>query len=710
MFLTRISVNQPVFATMIMVALMVFGIYSFQRLPIEQLPDVDFPVVAVVVSYPGASPEAVENDVIEPIEESVNTISGIDTINSTARSGEALVILQFEMNIDSATAIQDVRDKMGAVQAQFPDAVNDPLLFKFDPAELPVISLAVSSDTMSLRDLTALTEDVIEPRLSSVQGVGRATMVGGVPRQLNVLIDPDRLSAFGVGVGEVTAALRQENQDLPAGDIEQGREVQSIQVEGRVEDMADFLDIIVARRGGQPVRLGDVATIEDGEAEAFSLALLDGEQALAVDVVKTQGANTVGVATDIRAAVAELMDGELPDSVLIEVVRDNAKPVEDSYHGVQNMMVEGAALAVLIVFLFLNSWRSTVITGLTLPISVIGTMTVIFFLGFTLNIMTLLALSLAVGLLIDDAIVVRENIMRHLHMGKSHRDAALEGTNEIGLAVLATTLSIVAVFLPVAFMEGIIGRFFLQFGVTVSVAVLISLFVAFTLDPMMSSVWYDPAGEPDAKRGPLGRLIAQFGRFFDWLASGYRVVLRWSLRHRITTLAVAFGAFFGSFALVPFVGVEFAPAADNSEFQIDIETPPGSSLAYTAGKVRQIDRLLRSFPEIDGTYATVNSNSGEGQNSASIAVSMVGPAERVRTPTDMTAPVREALLRIPGIDMTIGAAGGLGGLEAPVQINIYGDSLDVLGPLADRLVRQMQTIDGLEDVKSGLEVAQPVLG
>lgn len=711
MFLTRISVNQPVFATMIMVALMVFGIYSFQRLPIENLPDVDFPVVAVVVAYPGASPEAVENDVIKPIEDAVNTISGIDTINATARSGEAMVILQFEMNIDSATAIQDVRDKMGAVQAQFPDAVEDPLLFKFDPAELPVISLAVSSDTMSLRDLTALTEDVIEPRLSSVQGVGRATVVGGVPRQLNVLIDPDRLSAFGVGVGEVTSALRQENRDLPAGDIEQGREVQSIQVEGRVEDMADFLDIIVARRGGQPVRLGDVATIEDGEAEAFSLALLDGEQALAVDIVKTQGANTVGVATDIRAAVAELMAGDLPDSVLIEVVRDNAKPVEDSYHGVQSMMIEGAALAVLIVFLFLNSWRSTVITGLTLPISVIGTMTVIYFLGFTLNIMTLLALSLAVGLLIDDAIVVRENIMRHLHMGKSHRDAALEGTNEIGLAVLATTLSIVAVFLPVAFMEGIIGRFFLQFGVTVSVAVLISLFVAFTLDPMMSSVWYDPAGEPDAKRGPLGRLVAQFGRFFDWLASGYRVILRWSLRHRIITLIIAFGAFFGSFALVPFVGVEFAPAADNSEFQINIETPVGSSLDYTAGKVRQIDRVLRTFPEIDGTYSTVNSSSGgSGQNSASIAVSMVGPSDRTRTPTEMTGPVREALLLVPGIDMTIGAAGGLGGLEAPVQINIYGDSLDVLAPLADRLVRQMQSIDGLEDVKSGLEAAQPVLG
>jgi len=711
MFLTRISVSQPVFATMVMVALMVFGAYSFQRLPIEQLPDVDFPVVAVVVSYPGASPEAVENDVIKPIEESVNTISGIDKINSTARSGEALVILLFEMNVNSATAIQDVRDKMGAVQAQFPDTVEDPLLFKFDPSEMPVISLAVSSETMSLRDLTALTEDVIEPRLSSVQGVGRATVVGGVPRQLNVLIDPDRLSAFGVGVSEVTSALRLENRDLPAGDIEQGRQVQSIQVEGRIEEMNDFLDLIIARRGSQPVRLADVATIEDGEAEPNSLALLDGEQALAVDVVKTQGSNTVGVATDVRAAVADLLDGELPDGISIEIVRDNAKPVEDSYHGVQNMMIEGAALAVLIVFLFLNSWRSTVITGLTLPISIIGTLTVVFFLGFTLNIMTLLALSLAVGLLIDDAIVVRENIMRHLHMGKSHRNAALDGTNEIGLAVLATTLSIVAVFLPVAFMDGIIGRFFLQFGVTVSVAVMISLFVAFTLDPMMSAVWYDPAAEPGAKRGPLGRLVAGFGRFFDWLASGYHEILRWSLRHRITTLIVAFGAFVGSFALVPFVGVEFAPASDNSEFQISIETPVGSSLDYTAGKVRQINRTLRNFPEINGTYSTVNSGRGSsGVNSATIAVSMVAPTERTKTPTEMTAPVREALLRIPGIDVIISAAGGLGGLDAPVQINIFGDSLDVLAQLADRLVRQMQEIDGIEDVKSGLEAAQPVLG
>ena len=459
------------------------------------------------------------------------------------------------------------------------------------------------------------------------------------------------------------------------------------------------------------MRLGDVATLVDGEAEVNSLALLNGSAALAVDIVKTQGANTVGVAESIRQAVAELMADDLPEGVIVEIVRDNAVPVEDSYYGVQNMLIEGAVLAVLIVFLFLNSWRSTVITGLTLPISVIGTMTVLFFLGFTLNIMTLLALSLAIGLLIDDAIVVRENIMRHLHMGKTHRQAALDGTNEIGLAVLATTLSIVAVFLPVAFMDGIIGKFFLQFGVTVSVAVLISMFVAFTLDPMMSSVWYDPAGDPKAARGFLGRQIGRFGDAFDRLGLRYRGLLRWSLRHRVTTLVLAFAAFIGSFFLVPLVGAEFAPAVDNSEFQVEVETPVGSSLAYTASKIRQIDRVLRAFPEVTGTYATINgATSSGGENAATVAVTMVSPSQRNRSPQDMTLPVRQALAQIPGIDVTIGAAGGLGGVEAPVQINLYGDNFDRLGPLAERLVRALEAIDGLEDVSSSLDAAQPVLG
>ncbi|UXN70825.1 efflux RND transporter permease subunit [Devosia neptuniae] len=711
MFLTRISVNHPVFATMIMVAMLVFGIYSYQRLPIEQLPNIDFPVVAVVVSYPGASPEAVENDIVKPIEEAVNTIGGLDNIQSTSQSGQAMVLIFFDMSVNSQAAAQDVRDRLATVEAGFPDNAGDAQVLRFDPAELPVISVAVSSQTLSPRDLTALTEDVIVARLSNISGVGRATVVGGVPRQLNVLVDPDKLNAFNVGVSQVIQALDQENQNLPAGSLTQGNQVQSIQVEGRIEQANDFLDIIVARQGGQAVYLRDVATIEDGQADITSMALLNGQPALAIDVVKTQGANTVGVAEDVRAAIARMQADELPDDVRLEIVRDNAVPVEDSFHAVQNMLIEGAVLAVFIVFLFLNSWRSTVITGLTLPISIIGAMIVLYFLGFTLNMMTLMALSLAVGILIDDAIVVRENIMRHLHMGKSHRQAALDGTNEIGLAVLATTLSIVAVFLPVAFMEGILGRFFLQFGVTVSVAVLISLFVAFTLDPMMSSVWYDPAAHPDAKRGPIGRAVAQFDRFFQWIGEGYRGVLRWCLKFRKTTLAIAVASFIGTFFLFPLVGVEFVPATDNGEFQVDIETPTGSSIDYTASKVRQIDATLKRFPEVAGTYATINAGTTTGDNKATIVVTMVEKAERSRSPVQMTEPVRLALQQIPGVETSVGAAGGLGGgVSAPISIIMYGDNFTVLDQLARQLMAKLEAIDGLIDVKSSLDDAQPVLG
>lgn len=711
MFLTRISVNQPVFATMIMVAILVFGFYSYQRLPIEQIPDIDLPVVAVVVSYPGASPEAVEQDVIEPIEEAVNTISGIDSIQSTARSGQALVIILFDMEVASSTAAQEVRDRLATVQGTFPSNADDPQILRFDPGELPIMSLAVSSDTLTAGELTSLTEDIIVQQLSIIQGVGRATVVGGIDRQISILIDPNKLTAFNIGIGEVTAALSQDNQNLPAGSLEYDQEVQAIQVEGRIERMDDFLDIIVARRGGQSIRLGDVARVEKGQADLQSMALLNGEQALAIDIVKTQGANTVGVAEEIRATVSRLEEELGNEDIRLEVVRDNAKPVEQSFHAVQNMLIEGAALAVLIVFLFLNSWRSTIITGLTLPISIIGTMIALHFLGFTLNMMTLMALSLAVGLLIDDAIVVRENIMRHLHMNKGHRQAALDGTNEIGLAVLATTLSIIAVFLPVAFMDGILGRFFLQFGVTVSVAVLISMFVAFTLDPMLSSVWYDPSTEPNAKRGPIGKAVAVFDRFFMTLQDGYRVVLRWSLRHRKSTLALALAAFVGSFAIFPLVGVEFVPAVDNSELQVDLETPDGSSLAYTATKARQVSTLLQGMPEVAGTYTTVNAGTNaQGNNVATVLVSLVPPAERTRTPQELTNPIRDTLASIPGIQVNVGAANGFGGVAAPVQVNLYGDDFDVLSRLSNQLSGAMAQIDGLTDIESSLTASQPVLG
>jgi HAE1 family hydrophobic/amphiphilic exporter-1 len=708
MFLTRISVNHPVFATMIMVAIMVFGIYSYQRLPIEQMPDVDFPVVAVVVSYPGASPEAVEADVVQPIEEAVNTIAGLDTIQSTAQAGQALVLMIFDLEANSQEKAQDVRDKLDPIKAILPEGANDPQVLRFDPSALPILSLAVSSDTLSDRDLTALTEDIIVKRISNITGVGSASVVGGVPRQLNIQIDPDRLSAFNISPSAVIQALQAANRDMAAGSITQDSIVQSIQVLGRLEDAQDFYDITVGNQAGQPVTLRDVATIEDGTGEATSLAILNGERALAVDILKTQGANTVGVAEDIRKTIDNLLANELPEgAVKIEVVVDNAKPVEDSFHAVQNMLIEGAALAVVIVFLFLNSWRSTVITGLTLPISIIGTMVALSVLGFTLNMMTLLALSLAVGILIDDAIVVRENITRHLHMGKSHRQAAFDGTNEIGLAVMATTLSIVAVFLPVAFMDGIMGRFFLQFGVTVSVAVLISLFVAFTLDPMMSSVWYDPSSDPNAKRGPIGRAVEQFDRLFNWVTGGYRHLIKF----RKTVLAIAAASFIGSFFLFPMVGVEFIPATDNGNFTVSVETPAGSSKEYTAAKLRQAETIIRAMPVVETTYSSVAGGiQSGGANTGSMTLTLIDKGQRDVTPLELMPQVRTALEAVPGAKFQVSAASGLGTSAAPVSVTLYGDSFVVLKRLADQLVRDLDQIDGLIDITSSLDEAQPVVG
>lgn len=709
MFLTRISVAHPVFATMVMLAITIFGAVSYTRLPIEREPDVDFPVVAVSVPYAGASPEAVEEDILRPIEDAVSTIGGIDDIEATAIQGRGSVVMFFDLGVDSSDAAQEVRDRLATVEAGFPDGAGDATVRRFDPSARPILSIAVSSDTMPVGDLTALAEDVVARRLLAIDGVGSASVVGGATRRIDVLLDPDRMNAFGVGVGEVTAAIARDNQDLPAGEVRSDRDIQALTVEGRIDEARDFLDVTVADGEGLPVRLGDVATIREAEAEETSLALLDGRRSLSVDVIQQQGANTVAVAEGVRAALADLTEN-LPEGVALRIVRDNAVEIEDSFQSVQTMLIEGAALATVIVFLFLNSWRSTIITGLTLPISVIGTMTALWALGFTLNSMTLLALSLAVGLLIDDAIVVRENIMRHLHMGKSHRQAALEGTNEIGLAVLATTLSIVAVFLPVAFMEGIIGRFFLQFGITVSIAVLISLFVAFTLDPMMSSVWYDPSADPRAPKGPVWRLLDRFDRGFEALGRGYRSALRLCLRHRYATLLLAAGAFAGSFALVPLVGVEFAPSIDDGEVRVRIETPVGSSLDYTAGKARQVEEIVLAFPEVAQTYTTVASGGrNTAGNQATITATLVADEDRDRTPQDLTTPIREALAVVPGVEATIGASRGYGGGASPISVTLSGDSSAVLGPLADDLVARLGRVPGVVDAATSLADTQPTL-
>ena len=558
MWFTRVSIANPVMAVMVMLAFVVLGLFSYQRLAVDQFPNIDFPTVVVAMDYPGASPEIVESEVTKKVEEAVNTVAGISSLYSRSYEGSSVVIVEFNLDVDGRKAAEDVREKVALIRPNLRDEVKEPRISRFDPASTPIFNVAIlaTDGAKSPQDLSTWASQVLQKRLENVRGVGSVSLVGGVERQVNLYVRPAALEAFGVTVDQIVAAVRSENQELPMGALRSADQERVVQINARLKRPEDFREIVVARKGSATVKLWQVADVVDGPQEVDSLALYNGQRTVLLSVQKSQGENTIAVVDGLYKAL-EGAKSLTPPGVKVEVNRDNSRAIRVSVANVKRTLLEGAVLTVLIVFLFLNSWRSTVITGLTLPIALIGTFLFMYLFGFTINGITMMALSLCVGLLIDDAIVVRENIVRHVQMGKSAHDAALEGTNEIGLAVLATTLSIVAVFLPIGFMGGIVGKFFHEFGLTIVAAVLISMFVSFTLDPMLSSIWHDPASH-DTHRGPpvtlydrtLGRVTLVFERFTEWLARGYQAILGWSLRHKLATLGVALGTFAGSFFII----------------------------------------------------------------------------------------------------------------------------------------------------------------
>ena len=710
MWFTRVSISNPVFATMMMAALLVLGAFSYSRLPVEQFPDVSFPVVVVQTEYPGASPENVEEEVTRRIEESVNTISGIKTLSSRSYEGLSVVIIEFDLSIDPKLAAQDVREKIALIRSSFRDEIKEPRVSRFNPDDFPIVSVAVQSTGRSLRELTTLADQVIKKRLENVGGVGQATLVGGVKREIKVYLNLEAMEAQKVGADQVVKALQSENQEVPAGSILTPSQEKIVQLRARLTGPQDFRNLIVARRGAggktTAVTLGSIAEIEDGQQEEENAALVNGQRALSIDIIKAQGENTIAVVDGVRRVVKDLQ-GFLPADVKIDIVRDASIGIRNSVNDVKKTLLEGGLLTIAIVFLFLASWRSTVITGLTLPIALIGTFLFIYAFGFTLNVLTLMALSLSVGLLIDDAIVVRENIVRHVALGADHHTAALEGTREIGLAVLATTFSIVAVFLPVGFMGGIIGRFFHQFGLTVVSAVLISMFVSFTLDPMLSSIWRDPQAEGRYSAGPVGRLLAWFHGMMDRVSARYERLLAWSLAHRKTVLAIALASFFASFPLMKFVGSEFVPEPDLSELQVQFKTPVGASLELTTQKARQVEAALREFPEVKYTYATVNTGFVQGKNKVNIFVQLVPRKERKRSQNDLTRPMRERLARIAGIELQqIGAFKSVSSGK-PLQVSILGQERKVLVEISEKVLAAVREVPGAVDVESSDEAAKP---
>jgi HAE1 family hydrophobic/amphiphilic exporter-1 len=708
MWFTRVSINHPVFATMMMVAFVVLGLFSYKRLPVEQFPDVAFPVVVVQTEYPGASPEVVESEVTRRLEEQVNTISGVYELSSRSYEGVSLVIVRFDLAVDPVVAAQDVREKIALVRPALRREVKESLVTRVNPDDDPVVSVAVRSPQRGPRELTTLTEQVIKRRLENVRGVGRVTVVGGVRREIQIALRPAEMESLRVGIDQVLAALRADNQELPAGTLTSRDRDQVVQIRARLRSPADFERIVVARRGGQPVYLSQVARVIDGEEEPENAAFVDGERAIAIDIVKATNENTIEVVNGVRRTLQQL-EAQLPPDVRTTVVRDASTPIRNSVAGVQRNIVEGALLTVAIVFLFLSSWRSTVITGLTLPISLIGTFLVMYAMGFSINMVTLLALSICVGLLIDDAIVVRENIVRHQAMGKPHKQAAFDGTAEIGLAVAATTFTIVAVFLPIGFMGGIIGRFFKQFGVTVAFAVLLSMLVSFTLDPMLSSVWHDPDAHGARGRGPVAWVLRRFQALMAGLERGYVGLLRWGLRRRWLASLIALLTFLAAFPLMGGIGKEFVPQADNNEIYIRFHTPVGSSLALTQDKVRQAEAALREFDGVLFTYATINTGAIQGRNYATLFGKLTERARRPMSVQQMRQPVRERLARIPGLTITdVGTLSSVGSGK-PVQVSIQGPDMAELERLAAQALAAMQTVPGIVDLESSSKPSKPTI-
>lgn len=723
MWFTQVSLKNPVFATMVMLAIVVLGLFSYQRMQVDQFPNIDLPVVVITADYPGASPEIVESEVTKKIEEGVNSIAGVSALTSRSYEGQSIVIIEFQLYVDGRKAAEDVREKIAAIRPTLRDEVKEPRVLRFDPSSRAVWSIAVLPDEakgkMTSVELTNWADQVLKKRLENVRGAGSVTLVGGTKREINIYLNPQAMESLGITADQVVNAVRDENQDLPIGAIRSLTQERVVKIDARMKRPEDFGKIIVVRKGagsGAAVTVDQVARIADGAQEIDSLALYNGQRTLLVSVQKAQDENTIDVVDGLNKAIKDIQP-QLPAGIRLELITDSARPIRVAVDNVRKTLIEGALLTVLIVFLFLNSWRSTVITGLTLPISIIGTFLFMNLFGFTINMITLMALSLCVGLLIDDAIVVRENIVRHVQMGKTPYQASLDGTREIGLAVLATTFSIVAVFLPIGFMGGIIGKFFHEFGVTIVAAVLISMFVSFTLDPMLSSIWHDPSIEAHGKRGPprtlydksIGRVTAWFDRATDSLSNSYQGILRWSLVHKLATLGLALLIFIVSIFMVPLLGTEFVPKADFSETTLNFYTPVGSSLEATEAKARQVEAIIREFAEVKYTLATLNTGNAQGKMYASLYIRLVDRKARTRSVDALSGALRDRLKQVPGITVThIGLLDSVGG-NKQVEFSLQGPDLKELERLTRLVSDRIRGIPGLVDLDSSVKADKPVV-
>jgi len=695
MVISDLAIRKPVLTITAMVALVIFGLLALVNLQTDEFPDVQAPIVGVTILYPGASPEIVEREIVNPIEEKLFAISGIDGPKTTANAVDSLAqfTVFFDFGKDVQQASQDIRDAIGSIRGTLPAEMKEPILTRFDPADEPVVTLSLTSDSLSTAALTRIADPLVVRELRAIPGVAQAAVVGGVKPEMTVRIRPQALQAASLSVAELVGALQAQNLAVPVGRVNGAFDERTIRLRGRLEAPEDFAAVPIAQRGGRSIRLGEVAEVFVGSEEPRTLALFDRKEAVGIQVLKAKGASTTRVTGQIREKVAALQ-ARLPAGARLESVQDSGVRVGNTVRNTQWTLLEGALLTVLVVFLFLNSWRSTVITGLALPISVLASFVSVWAFGFTLNTMSLLGLTLAIGILIDDAIVVRENIVRHVEMGKDHFTASREGTDQIGLAVAATTFSIVAVFVPVAFMPGIAGQWFKPFGLTMACAVLVSLFVSFSLDPMLSAYWADPQTEKHERRNPIARTIEKFNRWFDRQTERYARLVAWALDHRWKMIGLVTLTFFGAVGLqIRFGGSQFVPNSDRSEVSISVETPPGSNLEYTRRKVEEVVRLVRARPEVAYTFTTIGTPlplRTPGVDQAVVYVRLVPREKRALSQVALGAPLRRELEAVGGAKVSVFTS-GFGGAFKQIALELRAPS----GSDPMRLLAHAQKIEAI---------------
>ncbi len=698
MFLSNFSIKQPVATVVIIIGLMGLGLLALNKLRVNQIPDVEQPVLVVTVPYPGASPESVEREVVNRIEKPLQSVSGVDQIRSTASEGSARIVLIFNFNKNLIEAADEVRNAIGGVRHKLPAEIREPVITRVDPAAQPIVQLALSSTTLSHAAVSRLAEDELADKFRGITGVATVAVNGSLRRELSVLLHAEKLREFSVSVTEVVAALRIQNTTAPVGKVRGVLEDQSIRLVGRIQSPAEFEQIVVRRRGNELLRLGQVASVKDDFAEQTSFSTRNGLPNVGLSITRSREASTVSVATEVRK-LTEQIGKTLPPGTTLQITRDGGEEAQNSLNNVIHALVFGAGLTVFVVYIFLNSWRSTLITALSLPTSVVAAFIAVWLAGFTLNFMSLLGLSLAIGVLIDDAIVVRENIVRHMERGADRRTAAINGTAEIGLAVAATTFSIVAVFAPVAFMPGVSGEWFRPFGVTVVASVLVSLFISFTLDPMLSAYWGDPPGHHEVPKQGLSLVLQRFNQWFDHQADRYGNVIAWALHHRRWMFLLAVGSLVGALALqMKFGGSSFLPASDAGTLVIDVRAPASSSLDYARAKVESVAELARTLPETEATNSYVNPGGGR------VYVDIGKSDKRKRTHIAIAKDLRALTARLVGAEYTVLEDLNMGA-QKPVQIRFTGADSRKLLEITTDFMAKLRLVPGAVDV--GLSEQDP---